>query len=79
MLRTPAHTHNGCRVNSIRLDLLLERLDAAIGHAHAQLRQCQCLDHAHPRVPLLPRPRGVLTVLPGCRQPPHPPVPQCPE
>ena len=24
-------------------DLLLERLDMAIGQAHAQLRQCQCL------------------------------------
>jgi hypothetical protein len=60
-------------------DLLLERLDAAIGQAHAQLRQCQCLDHSHPRVTPFPVPRGVLTVLPGCRQPQQSPAPQCPE
>ena len=53
-------------------DLLLERLDAAIGHAHAQLRQCQCSGHSH-------APRGVLTMLPGRRQPQRPPVPHCSE
>jgi hypothetical protein len=44
------------------LEILLERLDEAIGQAHAQLRQCQCHStlHATPG----PAPRGVLTVVP---------------
>jgi hypothetical protein len=59
------------------LEVLLERLDAAIGQAHAQLRQCQC--HTTPRATSVPASRGALTVLAGCRQPPHPPAPLCPE
>jgi hypothetical protein len=59
------------------LELLVERLDTAIGQAHAQLRQCQC--HAAPRATSVPASRGALTVLAGCRQPPQPPAPPCPE
>jgi hypothetical protein len=59
------------------LDLLVERLDTAIGQAHAQLRQCQC--HAAPRATSVPASRGALTVLAGCRQTPHPPALPCPE
>jgi hypothetical protein len=41
------------------LELLLVRLDDAIGQSEAQLRQCPCTDAA---------PRGVLTWLPGSRR-----------
>jgi hypothetical protein len=53
---------------AIVLELLLERLEEAIGQAHAQLHQCTCQGSAHPRVPAGPAPRGVLTVFPGARQ-----------
>ena len=44
------------------LEGLLERLGAAIGQAHAQLRQCQC--HATPRATSVPASRGALTGVP---------------
>jgi hypothetical protein len=51
------------------LDLLLERLEEAIGQAHAQLRQCQC--HSTPRATPSPAPRGALTVVPRPMQTPR--------
>ena len=41
------------------LELLVERLEAIIGEAEAQLRQCTCQGAAQPR--------SVLTLFPGCR------------
>jgi hypothetical protein len=49
---------------TIVLALLVERLEDAIGQAHAQLCQCTCAGAAQPR--------GVLTLLPGARQTPPP-------
>ena len=48
------------------LEILLERLDAAIGQVHAQRRQCQC--HTAPRATPVPASRGALTVVPRPRQ-----------
>jgi hypothetical protein len=53
---------------TVVLELLVERLEDAIGQADAQLRQCTCAGSAQRRV----TPRGVLTVLPGSRQMPLP-------
>ena len=50
------------------LELLLERMDDAIGQGDAQLRQCTCAGAARPRVTSGPASRGVLTFLPGSRQ-----------
>jgi hypothetical protein len=44
------------------LELLVERLEAIIGQAHTQLRQCTCQGSTHPR--------GALTLLRGARQTP---------
>jgi hypothetical protein len=53
---------------TVVLELLVERLEDAIGQAHAQLRQCTCAGSSQPRVMSGPAPRGVLTFLPGSRQ-----------
>lgn len=53
---------------TVVLELLVERLEDAIGQAHAQLCQCTCASSAQPRVTPGAAPRGVLTVLPGSRQ-----------
>ena len=53
---------------TVVLELLVERLEEAIGQADAQLRQCTCVGSAQRRV----TPRGVLTALPGSRQTPLP-------
>jgi hypothetical protein len=53
---------------TVILELLVERLEDAIGQADAQLRQCTCAGSAQPRVMSGPGPRGVLTVLPSSRQ-----------
>ncbi len=54
------------------LEILLERLDDAIGQAHAQLRQCQC--HSSPRATSVPAPRGTLMVVPRPLQTPCQPA-----
>ena len=61
------------------LDLLLKRLDAAIGQVHTQLRQCTCPGSSHPRVTSVPVRLGILTVVPERRQTPRPPAPLFPE
>lgn len=50
---------------TVVLELLVERLEAIIGQADAQLRQCTCQGSAQPRVASGAAPRGVLTLLPG--------------
>lgn len=60
-------------------DLLLERLEDAIGQVHAHLRQCRCPVHPQARETSVPAPRRVLTMVPRHRQPPHPPAPVAPE
>jgi hypothetical protein len=57
---------------TIVLELLVERLEDAIGQAHAQLRQCTCAGSAQPRAASGATPRGVLTLLPGSWQTPPP-------
>jgi hypothetical protein len=57
---------------TVVLELLVERLEDAIGQAHAQLCQCTCAGSAQPRETPGAAPRGVLTVLPGSRQTPLP-------
>jgi hypothetical protein len=57
---------------TVVLELLVERLEDAIGQAAAQLRQCTCAGSAQPRVTPSATPRGVLTVLPGSQQTPLP-------
>jgi hypothetical protein len=52
---------------TIVLELLVERLEDAIGQAHAQLLQCTCAGVAPPRGAAGPAPRGVLSLLPGAR------------
>jgi hypothetical protein len=61
------------------LELLLERLDGAIGQVHAQLRQCTCQAHAPRRATAGPAHPGVLTMLPERRQTPRCPPPVAPE
>jgi len=56
---------------TVVLELLVERLEDAIGQADAHLHQCTCAGAAPSRA----APRGVLTVLPGSRQTPLPPAP----
>src|SRR5688572_12117417 len=59
---------------TVVLELLVERLEDAIGQADAQLRQCTCAGSAQPRATPSTTPRGGLTVLPGSRQTPRPPA-----
>jgi len=61
------------------LELLLERLDDAIGQVHAQVRQCTCQAHAPRRATAGPAHPGVLTMLPACRETPRCPPPVAPE
>jgi hypothetical protein len=61
------------------LELLLERLDDAIGQVHAQLRQCTCQAHAPRRATSGPAHPGVLTMLPAHRETPRRPPPMAPE
>jgi hypothetical protein len=56
-------------------DLLLERLEDAIGQVHAHLRQCTCPVHPQARETSVPAPRRVLTMVPRHKQTPHPPAP----
>jgi len=58
------------------LELLLERLEDAIGQAHAHLRQCTCQAHAPQEAPSAPAHPGVLTILPKRRQTPRRPAPE---
>ena len=60
------------------LEILLERLDDAIGQVHAQLRQCTCQVHAPRRTTSAPAPLGGLTVVSGRRQTPRRPAPVAP-
>src|SRR5712692_1997659 len=53
---------------TVVLEILLERLDSAIGQVHAQLRQCTCQAHSPRRATLGPAHSGALTMLPGHRQ-----------
>jgi hypothetical protein len=64
---------------TIVLELLVERLEDAIGQAYAQLRQCTCAGSSEPRETPGSGPRGVLTLLPSSRQTPFPPAPIAPE
>ena len=50
------------------LKLLVERLEDALGQAHAQLRQCTCGGSAQARTASGAAPRGVLTLLPSSQQ-----------
>ena len=59
---------------TVLLELLVERLEDAIGQAHAQLRQCTCAGAAPSRATSGAALRGVLTVLPGSQQTPLPPA-----
>ena len=60
---------------TVVLELLVERLEDAIGQAHAQLRQCTCAGSTPSQATSGAAPRGVLTVLPGSRPTPLPPAP----
>jgi len=60
---------------AIILELLVERLEDAIGQAHAQMRQCTCAGASQPRGASGSAPRGVLTLLPGARQTAPPSAP----
>jgi len=64
---------------TIVLELLLERLEDAIGQAHAPLRQCTCAGAVPPQAPPGSVWRGSLTCLPGSRQTTSPPAPIAPE
>ena len=59
---------------TVVLELLVERLEDAIGQADAHLRQCTCAGSVPSRAAPGAAPRGVLTVLPGSRQTPLPPA-----
>jgi hypothetical protein len=56
-------------------DLLLERLEDAIGQVHAHLRQYPCPVHPQAHETPVPTPHRVLTVVPRHRQTPHSPAP----
>ena len=64
---------------TVVFELLVERLEDAIGQAHAQLSQCTCAGSSKPRVTPGAAPRGVLTLLPGSRQTPPPSALTTPE
>ena len=59
------------------LELLLGRLEDAIGQVQIQLHQCLCPVHAHARATSVPVSRRGLTMVPGPIQTPrrHAPVP----
>ena len=57
---------------TVVLELLVERLQDAIGQADIHLRQCTCAGAAQSRETPGVAPRGVLTLLPGSRQTPLP-------
>lgn len=52
---------------TVVLELLVERLQDAIGQAYAQLRQCTCTGSSRSRETPGSAPGGVLTLLPGSR------------
>ena len=56
------------------LELLLERLEDAIGQVQIQLRQCLCPVHTQARVTPVPALRRGLTMIPGPRQTPGRPA-----
>jgi hypothetical protein len=58
------------------LELLLERLDTAIGEVHTYLRQCTCQVHTPQGAPSVPAHPGVLTLLPTRRQTLRRPAPE---
>jgi hypothetical protein len=57
------------------LELLLGRLEDAIGQVQTQLHQCPCPVHAHARETSVPVPRRGLTMVPGPVQTPRRPAP----
>jgi hypothetical protein len=57
------------------LELLLGRLEDAIGQVQTQLHQCPCPVHAHARETSVPVPRRGLTMVPGPIQTPRRPAP----
>ena len=61
------------------LELLLERLENAIGQVQTQRRQCTCSVHSHARKTPVPAPRRALTVFPGRLQTPRRSTPVAPE
>lgn len=56
------------------LELLLGRLEDAIGQVHAQLHQCTCQAPSPRRAPAVPAHPDVLTILPGRQQTPRRPA-----
>jgi len=64
-----------CDRLTIVLELLVERLEDAIGQAHAQVRQCTCAGASQPRGASGSAPRGGLTLLPGAGQTAPPSAP----
>ena len=61
------------------LELLLGRLEDAIGQVHAQLHQCTCQAPSPHRAPSVSAHPDVLTLLPGRRQMPRRPALVAPE
>jgi hypothetical protein len=61
------------------LELLLGRLEDAIGQVQTQLHQCPCPVHAHARETSVPVPRRGLTMVPHPIQTPRCPAPVPPE
>jgi hypothetical protein len=61
------------------LELLLGRLEDAIGQVHAQLYQCTCQAPSPRRALSVPAHPDVLTLLPGRRQTPRRPALVAPE
>ena len=57
---------------TVLLELLVQRLEDAIGQADAHLRQCTCAGAAQARTASGAAPRGGLTLLPGSRHPSPP-------
>ena len=55
---------------TVVLELLVERLEDAIGQADTHLRHCTCATQSRETPGAAPR--GVLTLLPGSRQTPLP-------
>jgi hypothetical protein len=53
---------------TVVLELLVERLEDAIGQAHAQLCQCTCAGAAQARTASGAASRGGLTLLPGSQR-----------
>ena len=61
------------------LELLLGRLEDAIGQVQTQLHQGPCPVHTQARATLVPAPQRGLTMIPGPRQTPRRPAPVPPE